>query len=254
MKKIISMVLALVMVMGLSVTAMADDAYSKPDGKVTIVDSSQQHTETIDVPAKGSVAPFTTDNETYYVIMDWSVESTLTYTVKETDYKWNVYNVADGNETLLTGETTVTDKTATMGRYDVNDKWSGTATITVNVTNWSNVDITAKATWKDSKKPTEGAPDNGVTKNIEIAGMPEDTEQTIKRADHGINASNFATTQVTNNTATKLFEAKIDNDTEGAACKITDGAIKDTDGGYSAIIGTLTVKIEKASTTAGGGN
>lgn len=253
MKKIISMVLALVMVMGLSVTAMAEEP--NKTGEVRIIDQTQKpYEETITVPAKGSVAPFTNDNETYYVIMDWSVESTLTYTVNATDYKWNVYNVKGNTETLLTGKTTVKDKTATMGRYDVNDKWSGTATITVNVTNWSNVDITAKATWKDSEKPTKGTPDNGVTKDIKIAGMPENTEQTITRADDGIDASNFATTQVTNNTATKLFEAKIDNDTEGATCKITDGAIKNTEGGYSAIIGTLTVKIEKASTTTAGGN
>ena len=243
MKKIISMVLALVMVMGLSVTAMAEDGYSKPDGKVTIVDSSQEHTETIDVPAKGIVAPFTKENETYYVIMDWSVESTLTYTVNKTDYKWNVYNVDNSTETLLTGETPVKDKAATMGRYDVNGKWSGKATITVNVTNWSNVDITATPVWVDGTKTKDGA--NGVTKDIKIEGMPTATKQTIARADNGIDATNFATTQVTDNTATKLFEAKIDNDTEGATCKITDGAIKNTDGGYSAIIGTLTVTIAK---------
>lgn len=251
MKKIMCMVLALVMVMGLSVTAMAEEP--NKTGEVRIIDQSQNpYEETIKVPAKGSVADFNKNNETYYVIMDWSVESTLTYTVNATDYKWNVYNVENDTETLLTGETTVKGKTATMGRYDVNGKWSGYATITVNVTNWSNVDITATPVWVDGIKTQDGA--NGVTKNIKIEGMPTATKQTITRADNGIDATNFATTQVTDNTATKLFEAKIDNDTEGATCKITDGAIKNTSGGYSAIIGTLTVKIEKASTTTGGGN
>ena len=248
MKKIISMVLALVMVMGLSVTAMAEEP--NKSGKVTIVNKTElPHDETIEVPAKGNVAPFTTENETYYVIMDWSVESTLTYTVNSADYKWNVYNVEKGTETLLTGETPVKDKTATMGRYDVNDKWSGKATITVNVTNWSNVDITATPVWVAGIKTKDGA--NGVTKDIEIAGMPAAKGQTITRADDGIDATNFATTQVTNNTATELFKATIDNDTPNAHCRITDGAIKDTKNGYNAIIGTLTVTIDKAAPATG---
>lgn len=249
MKKIISMVLALVMVMGLSVTAMAEEP--NKTGKVTIIDQSQTpYEETIKVPAKGSVAPFTKDNETYYVIMDWSVESTLTYTVNSTDYKWNVYNVEKGTETLLTGETPVKDKTATMGRYDVNGKWSGYANITVNVTNWSNVDITATPVWVAGTQTKDGA--NGVTKDIKIDGMPTAKGQTITRADATITDTNFATTQVTDNTATKLFEARIDNDNKDSICKIVDGAIKDTKNGYNAIIGTLTVTIAKAAPAASG--
>lgn len=249
MKKIISMVLALVMVMGLSVTAMAEEP--NKTGKVTIIDQSQTpYEETIKVPAKGSVAEFNKDNETYYVIMDWSVESTLTYTVNSTDYKWNVYNVTGENETLLTGKTTNKTDKATMGRYDVNGTWSGTATITVNVTNWSNVDITANATWADSRKPAEGNADNGVTKDIKTTGI-ENTSKNITRADKDITAENYTTTRVTSNAPTELFKATIDNDTEGATCKITDGAIIDTKNGYNAIIGTLTVTIAKAAPAAG---
>ena len=250
MKKIISMVLALVMVMGLSVTAMAEDGDTpKVDkGTVVIKDFSQTNPNTIDVPAKGSVAPFTKDKETYYVIMGWSVESTLTYTVGKEDYKWNVYNVDNSTETLLTGETPVTGKTATMGRYDVNGKWSGYANITVNVTNWSNVDITAKATWKDSAKPEEGATDNGVTKDIRTQGITS-TSKDITRADSSITKDNYTTAKAENIQSTELFKVKIDNDTENAPCKIVDGAIKNTDGGYSAIIGTLTVTIAKKTAT-----
>lgn len=247
MKKIISLVLALVMVMGLSVTAMAEELTES--GKVTITNKTEiPHTETIEVPAKGSVAPFTKDNETYYVIMDWSVVSTLTYTVNETDYKWNVYNVNGQNETLLTGETPVKDKPATMGRYDVNSKWSGTATITVNVTNWSNVDITAKATWEDSAKPTDGAPDNGVTKDIKTTGI-SNTSKDITRADESINADNYTTKRVENIKSTELFNVTINNDAKDSTCKITDGAIKNTTEGKNAIIGTLTVTIAKKTAT-----
>ena len=251
MKKIISMVLALVMVMGLSVTAMAEDTYSKPDGKVTIVDSSHQHTETIPVPAKGSVAPFTKDNETYYVIMDWSVESTLTYTVGKEDYKWNVYNVENDTETRLTGETPVTDKTATMGRYDVNGKWSGKATITVNVTNWSNVDITATPVWKDGEKTEANAEnDNGVSENIVLKNTPTQTLTTIKRADKTVEAAGV---NVSDATSANVFDLTIDNtpNAPANANKITSGAIRNTDNNYSAIIGTLTVTIAKAASTSG---
>lgn len=248
MKKIISMVLALVMVMGLSVTAMAEDTYSKPDGKVTIVDSSQQHTETIQVPAKGSVAPFTKDNETYYVIMDWSVESTLTYTVNATDYKWNVYNVNGQNETLLTGEKTNTTDKATMGRYDVNGKWSGKATITVNVTNWSNVDITATPVWKNGQETEAGsAKDNGVSKSITLKNEPTQTPIPINRADKDVTA---AGEKVTTAKSADVFNLTIDNTPEALedANKITSGAIRDTNNNYNAIIGTLTVTIAKKTT------
>ena len=254
MKKIICMVLALVMVMVLSVTAMAEDTYSKPDGKVTIVDSSQQHTETIPVPAKGSVAEFNKNNETYYVIMDWSVESTLTYTVNATDYKWNVYNVDNSTETLLTGKTPDTDKTATMGRYDVNGKWSGKATITVNVTNWSNVNITATPEWKNGEKTVaDAANDNGVSENIDLKNKPTQTPTTINRADEDVTAAGQKDSTAT---SANVFDLTIDNTSEAPANanKITSGAIRDTKDKYSAIIGTLTVKIEKASTTTGGGN
>lgn len=251
MKKIISMVFALVMVMGLSVTAMAEDTYSKPDGKVTIVDSSHQHTETIPVPAKGSVAPFTKDNETYYVIMDWSVESTLTYTVGKEDYKWNVYNVENDTETRLTGETPVTDKLATMGRYDVNGKWSGKATITVNVTNWSNVNITATPEWKNGEKTeANDASDNGVSENIVLQDKPTQTPTTINRADEDVTAAGQKDSTAT---SAKVFDLTIDNTPTASpnANKITSGAIRDTKDKYSAIIGTLTVTIAKAAPAAG---
>ena len=252
MKKIISMVLALVMALGLSVTAMAEDtSYSKPDGKVTIVDSSQQHSETIPVPAKGNVAEFTKDNETYYVIMDWSVESTLTYTVNKADYKWNVYNVTGEKETLLTGEKTNTTDKATMGRYDVNGKWSGKATITVNVTNWSNVNITATPEWKNGKETVAGAEDdNYVSKNIGLKYTPTQTPIPINRADEAVTA---AGEQVRNATSEEVFNLTIDNTPTAPANanKITSGAIRDTGNNYNAIIGTLTVTIAKAAPAAG---
>ncbi len=247
MKKIISMVLALVMVMGLSVTAMAEEP--NKSGKVTIVNKTElPHNETIEVPAKGNVADFNKDNETYYVIMDWSVESTLTYTVNNTDYKWNVYNVEKGTETLLTGETPVKDKTATMGRYDVNDKWSGKATITVNVTNWSNVDITATPVWKNGQKTEANSTnDNGVSENITLKNDPTQTVASINRADENVSA---AGEKVTTAKSANVFNLTIDNTPEALADanKITSGAIRDTSNNYNAIIGTLTVTIAKKTT------
>lgn len=253
MKKIMCMILALVMVMSLNVTAMADEEKSEKTGTVTITDKSKEYRTTIEVPAKGNVADFTSENETYYVEMTWSVESTLTYTVNTTDYVWNVYNVSDDDdktETKLTNNdaTAESKPTATMGRYDVNGKWSGTATIKVDVKNWSNVAVQATATWADSKKPGSGAADNGVTKDIKTTGITPQTK-TFARADSSINEDNYAEEQITNLGSTELFNVTIDNTSTDAICKITDGAIKDTTNGDPVTIGTLTVTITKTETT-----
>ncbi len=250
MKKIMCMILALVMVMSLNVTAMAGDT----SGTVKIlVSSSTTDTTEITVPARGSVAAFTNTNETYYVEMEWFVTSSLTYTVNSTDYVWNVYNVTtDGSETetKLTNSDASTESkpTATMGRYDVNGKWSGTATIKVDVKNWSNVAVKATATWADSKKPESGAADNGITKDIETTGIETKT-MTFAKADSAVTVENYATTQVESLSSTELFNVTIDNESTSATCKITDGAIKDTNNGDPITIGTLTVTIAKAETT-----
>lgn len=275
MKKIISMVLALVMVMGLSVTAMADGgtpASKEPTGTVTITDFSANPAQPgttndpaqIPVPATGNVAKLNIDefdknpdNKTNYVVMEWTVDSSLTYTVGATDYQWNVYNTATAEggattETKLTNNGTTTtgenSPKANLGRYDEKGTWSGKATITVTVENWSNVDVYATTVWNSGKVNVA----NGVTKDIVVSNMPTDiTSEKIARADKKANGDLLMQT----NTPTKatIYEVTIDNTKTNHAekdCYISAGAIANsTSGKQNATIGTLSVTITNAPAT-----
>lgn len=252
MKKIISMVLALVMVMGLSVTAMAVDPVETKDeqpGKVTVriqdIADGKNYTGKIEVPATGDVTSFAdaTITDTYYVVMDWTVKSTLTYTVGQDGYKWNVYGTSEGSEVKLNGTKNTTPPT--HARYDVDGKWTGEATITVNVANWSNVDITATPSWASGKK----ADNRGVTKDMVIIGLDGLGFTPIDSAAKGKTPDSDAVTTA-NVTPKTVFNKTIKTDTT-SECRITDGAIIDTDNQQNAIIGTLTVTIAKAASTPG---
>lgn len=278
MKKIISMVLALVMVMGLSVTAMADGgtpASKKPTGTVTITDFSATSPQPgttgnatqIPVPATGSVKPLdinafdNTGNKTNYVVMEWTVDSSLTYTVGATDYQWNVYNTttAEGGattETKLTnnGNDTTGESTpkANLGRYDAKGTWYGQATITVTVENWSNVDVYATTVWNSGKVMTGNS--NGVTKDIVVSNMPTNvTSKKIARADKG--EGDVLLMQTTSATKAEIYTATIDNtkDTYGEDdCYISAGAIANSgDGKQNATIGTLSVTIANEAPATG---
>ena len=249
MKKIISMVLALVMVMGLSVTAMAVDPVETKDeqsGKVTVriqdITDGKNYTGKIEVPATGKVTPFDASytEDSYYVVMDWTVQSTLTYTVNATDYKWNVYGGGEGSEVKLNGTENTTPPT--HARYDVEGKWTGEATITVNVANWSNVDITATPSWESGKETDN----KGVTKNMVITGLNDLGFTPIDSAAKGKTPESLAVT-ATDVTPKSVFDKTIKTDTT-SECRITDGAIGDTNNQQNAIIGTLTVTIAKKTT------
>lgn len=249
MKKIISMVLALVMVMGLSVTAMAVDPVETKDeqsGKVTVriqdITDGKNYTGKIEVPATGKVTPFDASQteDSYYVVMDWTVQSTLTYTVNATDYKWNVYGGGEGSEVKLNGTENTTPPT--HARYDVEGKWTGEATITVNVANWSNVDITATPSWESGKETDN----KGVTKNMVITGLNDLDFTPIDSAAKGKTPESLAVT-ATDVTPKSVFDKTIKTDTT-SECRITDGAIGETNNQQNAIIGTLTVTIAKKTT------
>lgn len=249
MKKIISMVLALVMVMGLSVTAMAVEPVETKDeesGKVTVriqdLTGGNNYTGKIEVPATGKVTSFDASKteDTYYVVMDWTVQSTLTYTVNATDYKWNVYGTSGENEVKLNGTENTTPPT--HARYDVDGKWTGQATITVNVANWSNVDITATPSWESGKKGT----DKNVTKDMVITGLDKLDATPIDSAAKDKTPDSDAVTAA-NVTPKSVFNKTITTDTP-SDCRITGGAISDTNNQQSAIIGTLTVTIAKKTT------
>lgn len=220
MKKITSLILALVMALSLTVTALAAPT-------TVIIKEASGTSGEIKVPATGHVTAFDASKvtDTYYVVMKWEVNSTLTYTLGEDDYKWNVYN--ETNEKLTNSTTTPADTTPATAKYVAEGAWSGNATVKVGVTNWSNVAITATPTWADGVKGT-----GSVTEDIEVAAMKNLLAKDIEAASKDKGLDDVVTTADV--TETSVVDVTIDSS------NIT-GAIGDG----NATIGTLTVTIAK---------
>lgn len=127
MKKALSLALAGVMALALAVPAFAETEPVVPDTSTTGTGSdSTDITATYDELEDPEVATV------YLVTVDWSTEGTLTYTNGKTAYKWNA---AD----------TKYEKVAA----DSEDAgWSGEVKVTVNVTNKSNAEVEASASWE----------------------------------------------------------------------------------------------------------
>ncbi len=187
MKKIICMVLALVMVMGLSVTAMAEEGTAiTKDGKVVIKDFSQasRNTTSIEIPAKytTSVNSNTDVTAKNYVYMEWTVRSTLEYVVDKSSYTWNVYSDDKGQNAIPADNSE--NKKPLSARYSVKGKWKEdtSATISVTVENWSNQDVWVKYTLDGA---TADAPDTttgkvtGVTEAFEFQKVTLPTTQKL---------------------------------------------------------------------------
>ena len=140
MKKIICMVLALVMVMGLSVTAMAEEPTS---GKITITTNGQYSDPTgsdstgkpgdswnIAVPGgftKINPSDENTD-EVYYVEVEWNVTSTIEYKIGTKGYTWNLYDDATATTPHTDGAPVKSagyESTVISGIYgmNVNENW-----------------------------------------------------------------------------------------------------------------------------------
>lgn len=238
MKKIISMVLALVMALGLSVTAMAES------GKVVIKDFSQTSPNTTDIqiPAKFTETK-PEDNSAVtarnYVYMEWSVDSTLKYVIDSSSYTWNVYSDATGN-TVIPADDTNNTKPLSAG-YSVKGHWDKNTKATINVTveNWSNRDVWVKYTLDGA---TAAAPDTttgkvtGVTEKITFTGytFPEPTQLVT-------NANVNSTELVAEANKSELKNFVI------TGANIASGAINSD----VTSIGTLTVTISNEAPAAG---
>lgn len=181
MKKIISMVLALVMVMGLSVTAMAES------GTVVIKDFSQTNPNTtkIQIPAKFSETKPTDNSKVTarnYVYMEWSVDSTLKYVIDSSSYTWNVYSDAAGKNLIPTDDSKNT--TPLSAGYSVKGHWDDSTRATINVTveNWSNRDVWVQYALEgagvSTTKDTAGKV-TGVTEEIEFQNVTLPTTQKL---------------------------------------------------------------------------
>ena len=238
MKKIISMVLALVMALGLSVTAMAES------GKVVIKDFSQTSPNTTDIqiPAKFTETK-PEDNSAVtarnYVYMEWSVDSTLKYVIDSSSYTWNVYSDATGN-TVIPADDTNNTKPLSAG-YSVKGHWDENTKATINVTveNWSNRDVWVKYALEGADvtaADTETGKVTGVTEKITFTGYTlPDTKMLATKAN--VNS----TILVTEASKSEIKDLVI------TGANIASGAINSN----VTSIGTLTVTISNKDLTTG---
>ena len=246
MKKIISMVLALVMVMGLSVTAMAEDGTTITNGdKVVIKDFSQTNPNTTDIQIPAKFTETKPENNSAvtarnYVYMEWSIDSTLKYVIDSSSYTWNVYSDAKGQSAILADDSANT-RPHSAG-YSVKGHWDKTTSATINVTveNWSNRDVWVKYALEGAKA---AAPDTtgkvtGVTEDITftgVHGLPETATQLVTKA----NVDSTALVTEVSKSVLKDFKITGDNIASGAINKDVTS------------IGTLTVTISNEAPAAG---
>ena len=150
MKKIISVILALVMVMGLSVTAMAGEPTS---GKITITtdgthsDSTGQPGEGWNIAVPGGFTKIDpTDkntDEVYYVEVEWNVKSTIEYKIGTKGYAWNLYDDATATTPHIDGT-----PVKSAGYEPKGNVWDGSATVNLKVASWSSRALTASTTFR----------------------------------------------------------------------------------------------------------
>ena len=122
MKKIMSLVLALALVLSMGVTVFA--------GEATVGDSTgtiPENSNTVNVTAKYEAGENVSAGTKYLVNVSWTVNSTLTYKDKTKTYTWKT--------TDMHYEHTDTAEAGT---------WSGSATVDLTVTNKSNADISVQ--------------------------------------------------------------------------------------------------------------
>lgn len=225
MKKITSLILALVMALSLTVTALAANPV---EGKVTITDFTAATTKSIEIPAdyQNTVTSASDIPTKYYVYMEWNVVSSLKYTVDAASYEWKVYSDENGKNEMTPEQTTGNTQPKSAG-YAINGTWSGNATVSVKVENWSNKDVKVSYTFDGAA--AAGDVTKAFTFNQTAWNLPSAAQTIATKADH---------------TSTALVTAVNDgcvNFTIQAA-EITAGAIKNN----VTSIGTLTVTVDQA--------
>ncbi len=124
MKKIMSLVLALALVLSMGVTVFA----TENSGSTTVTDPTKDNSKDINVTAGYTEPSYTVAGTVYHVVVAWSQTGTITYTGDQYTYTWKP---GEGN----------------YGRYDqtgVAAHWTVTdAKVAITVTNKSNAAITA---------------------------------------------------------------------------------------------------------------
>lgn len=164
MKKLIGMIMAIAMIFALATTAFAVESpvtissNTAKEDEHNVKYNENGNTIGIDIPATfvaGANDPYKVEAN-YYVIVKYTVDSKLKFTVGETAYTWNV-NVSDTSK-----EAKHTLKSEYTG------DWSGTATVDVTVENWSNRDMQAAMTFAPTTTVATAEKDNGVLTAITV--------------------------------------------------------------------------------------
>ena len=142
MKKVLSVLLAVVMLLALAMPAFAADDITSGSGSAT---------ETQPVTATYEDAT-TSAGTVYYVTISWqTTENTLKYKAGNTAYTWD-------------GATMKYQSGSVTG-----NGWEGTAKVQVTVTNQSNAEITANASWAQASGLTVACSFDNASVDVESA-------------------------------------------------------------------------------------
>lgn len=168
MKKITSLILALVMALSLTVTALAADTSPVIIKGDAAAFGAATKSWNVEVPADfdGTNAPKQESDvaATYYVKIEWSFDgtNTLKYVDDKAHYSWKVLDANNADATKSSAEV------PTHAGYEVSQQWQGTAKINVTVTNWSNRAMKADMTFAPVTTVVSGEA-TGVTKAIDVS-------------------------------------------------------------------------------------
>lgn len=242
MKKITSLILALVMALSLTVTALAADTSPVIIKGDAAAFGAATKTWNVEVPAgfDGTNAP-TQESDvaaTYYVKIEWSFDGTnsLKYVDDKAHYSWKVLDANNADATTSSAEV------PTHAGYEVGQQWQGTAKINVTVTNWSNRAMKADMTFAPVTTVVTGE-ETGVTKAINTSA-----EGCLKWAGYDGAAETQTAGIIVNSAAAGVAFA---NDTSAVTAGIVGNGSLTIDGTKlggainknNTVIGTLTITL-----------
>ena len=163
MKKIMSLVLALALVLSMGVTVFAEEN----SGSTTVTDPAnpENNSKSIDVTAGYTAPTHTSAGEVYHVVISWEKGGNLSYTDATYEYTWKPESGANGAYTKA-------EKTPAKWNFDG-------ANVKITVTNKSNAAITATCgdiTGKNGVTVTGAYGTEGKTLELESAAPETITE------------------------------------------------------------------------------